>query len=372
MEKIINKGLYIHIPFCRKKCDYCDFYSLSGSERLIPYYVNAILKEASSYENYPIDTLYIGGGTPSLLGKGVRRLVDGLKSIFKFDLEEATVEANPESCSDIFLESALNAGINRISIGVQSLNDDELSSVGRIHDSKEALNAIYRSKKIGFKGISVDVIIGLPGQDWHSLRKTLSILIDARIGQISTYCLSIERNTPLFSNIPYNLPTEDNQASLYTKTKTFLETYGFKHIEISSFSLPGHEPIHNLNCWRGRDYIGLGAGASSFIDGVRFSNKKGLSGYISNPCSRGSIDEELNETERAEDEAMLRLRMLDEGLDLNVMRVQYNTETIRTILDRILKLEDEGLLVSRNNKYLIPSDKILTSNSIFQRILYGD
>ena len=145
MGKRKSKGLYVHIPFCRRKCDYCDFYSVTGSESMIPAYINAVLEEATSYDNHPIDTLYIGGGTPSLLGGGIKRLVEGLGHHFRFELIEATVEANPESAIELFLKSAVSAGINRISIGVQSLNDNELRSVGRIHTSKEALDAIKDS-----------------------------------------------------------------------------------------------------------------------------------------------------------------------------------------------------------------------------------
>lgn len=372
MGKRKSKGLYVHIPFCRRKCDYCDFYSVAESESIISAYINAVLEEATGYDNHSIDTLYIGGGTPSLLGREVNRLIEGLGHHFRFELMEATVEANPESASELFLESAVSVGICRISIGVQSLNDNELRSVGRIHTSKEALDAINNSMTAGFKRVCADVIVGLPGQDWGSLRTTLERLIQAGVGQISAYCLSIEDDTPLYHNIPSNLPSEDDQADLYMKTKRFLESNGFKHIEISSFSLPGQEPLHNMNCWRGVDYIGLGAGASSFNDGIRYRNKKGLADYILQPLSRREIDEKLNELERANEEAMLRLRMLNEGLNIDSMRLKYSDESMESILNRISRLEAEGLVFKRNNRYLIPGDKILTSNIIFQRMLYGE
>lgn len=365
-------GLYVHIPFCKRKCDYCDFYSETNSEHLIKDYIDAVLVEAERYKDSQINTLYIGGGTPSLLGKNIFGLVSGLRERFNFELKEATIEVNPDSATREFLESAINSGVDRISIGVQSLNDEELKSVGRLHNSSQALSAISLISKIGFKRISADVMIGLPGQNWESLLATISKLMELNIGQISVYCLSIEEGTPLSKNIPINLPTNDNQAELFYKTKQFLEGNGFVHVEISNFSKPGQEPIHNLNCWKGQDYIGLGAGASSYVDGVRFKNKKNLNEYIKHPTKQKIIEETLSEKERAFDEAMLRFRMLAEGLNLEEMKKRYNPEIIETIHQRVINLLGEGLIVQKGNSYIVPSDGILTSNRVFERMLFHE
>ncbi|MCK5744085.1 MAG: radical SAM family heme chaperone HemW [Caldisericia bacterium] len=365
-------GLYVHIPFCKRKCDYCDFYSEINSEHLIKNYIDAVLIEAERYKNSQIDTLYIGEGTPSLLGKNIFDLVSGLRKRFNFELKEATIEVNPDSASAEFLESAINSGVDRISIGVQSLSNEELKSVGRLHDSSQALSTINLASKIGFKRISADVMIGLPGQNWESLLATISKLTELNIGQISVYCLSIEHGTPLSKNIPINLPTNDNQAELFYKTKQFLEGVGFVHVEISNFSKPGQEPLHNMNCWKGQDYIGLGAGASSYVDGVRFKNKNNLNKYIKQPTKQKIIEETLSEKERASDEAMLRFRMLAKGLNLDEMKKRYNPEIIETIHNRVINLLDEGLIVQKGNSYIIPPDGILTSNQVFERMLLDE
>ncbi len=364
-----SKGLYVHIPFCKKKCSYCDFFSVTNFDGRIENYIEALLAEADLYRNTSIDTLYIGGGTPSLLGKSVSRLIDGLKEVFEFELSEATIEVNPESATEEFLSATKDSGINRISIGVQSLSNLELQSVDRLHNRSHALDTIRLAREIGFGRISVDVMIGLPHQTKESLLETLETLTNLDVGQISAYCLSIEEGTPLSRHIPSSLPSTDKQVELFFILRDFLIKKGFQHVEISNFSKPGEEPIHNLNCWRGYDYIGLGAGASSFVDGVRFKNKCNLDDYIHSPTTQKIVEEELTEKEKAFDTAMLSLRMLLEGLDFNQLKEHLEIGVISEIKEILNNLVTKEMLIESDGIYRIKDDMVLKSNKIFQEFI---
>ena len=194
------RGLYVHIPFCVRKCSYCDFYSLPGRLVSLKAYLKAVLLEATQYGNLRFETLYIGGGTPSLLGsKGLSELMTGLSEIFRISkLSEATIEANPESVSRDFLQTVLKSGFNRLSIGVQSLSDIELQKVGRAHNASQAIKAIELAQKEGFRNVSADVILGLPGQHWQSLMTTLECLTGWGLQHLSMYCLAVEPHTSSF------------------------------------------------------------------------------------------------------------------------------------------------------------------------------
>lgn len=235
------RGLYVHIPFCVRKCAYCDFYSLPDRLDLVDAYIDAVLRETESYIGMSFHTLYLGGGTPSLLGAGgLWTLVGGLRHAFDLsDLSEATIEVNPESATIELLQAAVDVGINRVSVGVQSLSDRELQSVGRIHSAAQAVKAISRARRIGFRSVSADVIVGLPGQEWATLGLTLETLTGLGINHLSMYCLSLEHGTPLAMNPPDDLPSDDAQAELFEQATEFLLERGFNHYEISNFALPG-------------------------------------------------------------------------------------------------------------------------------------
>ncbi|MFH0914709.1 MAG: radical SAM protein, partial [Chloroflexota bacterium] len=201
------RGLYIHVPFCVRKCAYCDFYSLPARTDLVPAYMGAVLEEAQARRGMSFDTLYLGGGTPSLLGaEGLQKLIEGLqKTLDLSSVSEATVEANPDSATGELLQTALTLGIDRVSIGVQSLSDGELKSVGRVHTAEQAVQAVALAKQMGFHSISADVILGLPGQDWHSLQATLERLFGLGVDHLSLYLLSLEEGTSLAARPPSNL-----------------------------------------------------------------------------------------------------------------------------------------------------------------------
>lgn len=362
-------GLYVHVPFCKSKCHYCDFYSLPNSESLILSYSDALLAEAAQYKGWKFDTLFFGGGTPSLLdAQNLERIIHGLKSILDLTVfQEATIEANPESFTEEFAHKAHNLGFDRISLGIQSLNDEELKSVGRIHDKAQAMEALNLASKT-FPRVSADLMIGLPGQTWESLRESAKTIIELGATHISAYCLHLEEGTKLHDNPPANLPTDDEQAELYYKLADFLEANGLAQYEISNFAKKGQECLHNLNYWHAGNYIGLGPNASSHVDGVRFKNNADLNAYLQNPAGQKQIEEELNQTQRLNEEAMLRLRLV-EGLDLQKLARKHKNTDIANLKLKLDSLRADGLLENSNSVYTIPKERLLTSNPIFLEIL---
>ncbi len=365
------KGLYIHIPFCVKKCSYCDFYSLPARLHDGESYVNAILRESETYAGMSFQTMYLGGGTPSLLGgKLISDLIYGLsKSLNLTDMVEATIEVNPESTTSEFLESINNAGINRVSIGVQSLVDSELKAVGRIHTATQAMETVILTRHQGFKAVSVDLIIGLPGQTWLSLNQSLDTLVHSGIEHLSLYCLSIEESTPLAKSPPDDLPSDDMQAELFQYATSFLEGHGYIHYEISNFALKGYECRHNLNYWRGGEYLGLGPAAASHLDGRRFRNRADLNDYLEEPNGLIEDIEELNVKDKAAEEAMLRLRLLVEGIEVSQLTARFGQDNIEALINRLEYMVSQGRLLTDGSRYWLPSSRILTSNPIFAEVI---
>ena len=366
-------GIYLHIPFCKKKCSYCDFYSLPGRIESAGDYVCAVLKEAKAYSGMSFGTLYFGGGTPSLLGPHhLTNLMDGFRQYFDFtSLVEATIEVNPDSATSDFLNAAKKSGINRVSIGIQSLTDSELQSVSRVHCASQAIEAVRLVKSTGFKSVSADLIIGLRGQNWNSLLKALKTITGLGVQHLSVYCLSIEYGTPLAALTPTDLPSEDLQVELYENTREFLGAAGFAHYEISNYALPGFECLHNVNYWHSGEYLGLGPAAASHLEGKRFKNKSDLDSYLSNPTDQAEYDETLNEEGKLGEEAMLRLRLLVEGINPAVFSGRFSPEVINRLIGRLNELTGRGLLESDGIKYRLEKKYVLTSNGIFQTVL-GD
>ncbi len=367
----MNRGLYIHIPFCARKCAYCDFYSLPDRLACLDVYLEALFKEAAQYGRIRFDTLFIGGGTPSLLGAaGVGRLMTGLTALYRISkLSEATIEANPESISENFLQTTLKYNINRISIGVQSLSDRELQKINRIHNAAQAVDKIALCQKAGYANISADVILGLPGQTWPSLMTTLETLIGMNLPHISMYCLALEAHTPLANDPPHDLPSDDEQADLYTQAVDLLEQRGFIHYEISNFALPGFECRHNLNYWHCGEYIGLGPAAASHYRGRRYKNRADLDCYLSRAGGQEEQVEKLSKPAKAAEEAMLRLRLLQEGLDLNQMSEKYGDHNVIALASRLQQLSVKGHLLRQGGIYRLAPNLALVSNSILAELL---
>ena len=301
------------------------------------------------------------------------RLVEGRNTFaVKAKCIESTIEVNPESATPEFLQTVKNLGFNRISFGAQSLNDNELKSVGRIHTAAQAANAIKLAQKLEFKAISADLIIGLPGQTGASLHKSLEILVDMGIQHFSVYCLSLEEGTPLANNPPPDLPTDDLQATLFKETRNYLKACGFAHYEISNFALPGYECLHNLNYWRGGEYLGLGTAAASHLNGKRFKNRSNLDDYLQNPTGQIEDIEELSPKDKAAEEAMLRLRLLEEGLNTDELTAKFGPANTANIIRRLDKMVQEGLLLQTGSACRLEPSRIMTSNPIFARVLKDD
>ncbi|MBN1366332.1 MAG: radical SAM family heme chaperone HemW [Dehalococcoidales bacterium] len=367
------RGLYIHIPFCVKKCAYCDFYSVPSADEYIGNFADAVIIEAQKYNKLICSTFYIGGGTPSILGtENLNRLLSGIYAAFDLRrMAEATIEVNPDSATPAFLKTAKRRGFNRVSIGVQSLVDTELKSVGRIHTADQATAAVMNARQAGFKSISADLIIGLPEQNWTSLRLSLESLTGLEIQHLSLYCLSLEPGTPLAENPPKKLPSDNIQAKLFDKACDFLDRHGFIHYEISNFAKPGYECKHNLNYWRGGEYVGLGPAAASHFEGKRYKNKADLEAYLNRPTKQVTEEETLPPAEKAAEEAMLRLRLLQEGLDIDEMAERFGEPTVRSLMKRLNRLVIEGSLLREDAGYRLNPAKVLVSNPILARVL-GD
>lgn len=281
-------GLYIHIPFCQAKCAYCDFYSMSGvNDENMQRYTDALLLQMEDYSKaakaYKVDTVFIGGGTPTVLPvKFMSELLDGIYRWFDVDKNaEFTLEANPATISLAALSKYRRAGVNRLSLGLQSANREELSALSRIHTREDFETSYLAARKAGFQNINVDIMYGIPLQTPDSFSRTLDYVTSLQPEHISMYGLKIEDGTPFAnSRDTLILPDEDTEADMYFDGIQYLEAKGFRHYEISNFALPGYECRHNLKYWNCDEYLGLGCAAHSYFDGIRFSFKRNMGLYI--------------------------------------------------------------------------------------------
>ena len=281
-------GLYLHIPFCKSKCIYCDFYSLPSAEEQMDRYVSALschlIETAPRAAGYTVDTVYFGGGTPSYLGeKRLKKLLKTIEKQYTLSREaEVTIEANPDSLQDFRMVRALRrCGVNRISLGVQSTDDDELKAIGRIHTFAQVKDAVASVRKGGIQNLSLDLIYGLPGQTMEKWQTTLEQAADLEPEHLSCYGLKVEEGTPLWRmQESLILPDDDLQADMYLWAVDFLECRGYEQYEISNFAKPGCASRHNLKYWTLGEYAGFGPGAHSDFGGVRYAYTKDLEGYI--------------------------------------------------------------------------------------------
>ena len=282
-------SIYVHIPFCKHKCMYCDFLSFADSTSTMQIqYINALMSEIRMYkpfaDRYSIKTIYIGGGTPSVLDEAmIGKILDTIYHIFKVDrFPEITIEVNPGTIKYTDMIAYREYGINRISIGLQSADSELLGRLGRIHSYEEFLQGYESARRAGFENVSVDVMSGLPGQDVHTLVDTLTKVAENVPEHISVYSLQVEKGTPLYErqDILDMIPDENVDRDMYMMTKKILKSYGYNRYEISNYSKPGYESRHNTVYWTGGQYIGLGLGASSYFKGQRFSNIRDINNYI--------------------------------------------------------------------------------------------
>lgn len=342
------RGLYVHIPFCIKKCDYCDFISFSDCYHREKEYLEALVSEFRTYEDKAVDTVYIGGGTPSSLStNGLVFLLDKIYEYFSVaDDAEITMEVNPKTADMQKLRAIRNAGVNRLSIGVQSFCDEELSRIGRIHTSMDATNCILDAKFAGFKNISIDLMFGLPKQTVETFRNSLIKAVTAGVNHISAYSLILEEGTPLYDKVQnweLRLPVEAVEAAMYDTAVETLAASGFNQYEISNFSKKGYESRHNLKYWDCEEYIGCGVAAHSYFRGSRFSNHETLDEYIKNPTEHLNITELTNKDKMSEF-MILGLRKT-EGIDIQEFECRYIHSPYEIYGDVIDKYIRAGLLV---------------------------
>lgn len=313
-------GIYIHIPFCKKKCYYCDFISYTNKQEKVKEYVECLEKEIDSYniEKYDVTTIYIGGGTPSFIECNyieaiMKKLKNKLqKNNIKWEEIEKTIEVNPGTVTLEKIAKYKEVGINRISIGLQSTNDNLLRKIGRIHNYQEFLNTYKIIEQIGIKNINIDLMLALPNQTIENLKESITSILELNPEHISVYSLILEENTKierLVGKGKLQLPNEELERQMYWYVKDMLELNGYYQYEISNFSKKGKESKHNLNCWNQNEYIGIGVAAHSYIDNKRYSNTESLVDYIKNVklnnISENYIIHEVQSVAEAQKEYMI-------------------------------------------------------------------
>lgn len=363
-------GLYIHVPFCDGKCPYCDFYSLPADEETMDRYTERAATELESFartENRPADTLYFGGGTPSLLGgKRLAYLIKKARECFGLQNAEITVEANPTADLSGFFQEIREAGANRLSIGLQSANEEELRLLGRRHTALEAEKAVRDAQAAGFENISLDLMLAVQKQTPESLRRSIAFCADAGIQHLSAYLLKVEPNTVYgHKKDALVLPSEEAAADLYLLAQEELEKRGFHQYEISNFAKPGFESRHNLKYWRCREYLGIGPAAHSFLNGKRFYCNRSLKGFLA-----GEPPVQDGEGGGFEEYAMLALR-LTEGLTEKGCRARFGYGIPERILHAAKLYEKGGLTVCEKNGFHFTPKGFLVSNLLTSEILFA-
>lgn len=375
----IPLGIYVHIPFCRSKCRYCDFYSLSDArERLMDEYLQAIcthIKETGPLApNYRVDTVYFGGGTPSYFGaEGIAAIMNTIRKYFDVDAAaEITFEANPDSVTPKLLRRLRAEGFNRVSLGIQTDDDAILRTIGRPHTYRQAQRAVQEIRKAGFKNLSVDLMYGLPGQTLEGWKQTVDNVLRLQPEHISCYGLKLEEGTPLYEQQEqYDLPDDDLQADMYLAAVDRLGEQGFRQYEISNFARRGMASKHNLKYWNGGEYLGFGPDASSDFAGKRFSAVRDIQAYITGISSGGQVlreSQQLLSRERAGEYVMLRLRTT-----AGIRRSEYEKRYLLSFepLQKILELACRHGLARRigEDGYRLTPKGFLVSNSILTDLL---
>lgn len=362
-------GLYLHIPFCVKKCGYCDFYSVTDAA-LMDAYTDALVREIRLYgekaAGYVTDTVYLGGGTPSYLGEArLCRILRSVREHFSLaENAEITIECNPESTDRRLLEALLSSGANRLSFGVQAAHDDELRRIGRIHDFEKAKNAVLLARSCGFHNISLDLMYGLPGQTQELFLDSLSQCLALEPTHLSCYGLKLEPATKMGRENP-TLPDDDAQADTYLAMCGELRRHGFEHYEISNFALPGFRSRHNSRYWDLSEYIGLGPGAHSLFGGRRFAFPRDIAAFIDGTAAVRN-EEEVPDFERQNEYLMVRLRTSD-GVDLRDLEERYHVDSAP--YEAVFRaLAKPGLTEQNGTRWHLTDAGFLVSNSIINMI----
>ena len=378
MDSVQPLGLYLHIPFCRQKCVYCDFYSLAGNEARMDEYVEALcahlVQAAPSAAAHTVDTVYFGGGTPSYLG--APRLIRILDTVFQhYSVSadaEITLEANPDSAGDPeILKSLRQAGFNRISLGMQSACAEELKEIGRIHTPEQVGIAVSAARSAGFDNLSLDLIYGLPRQALARWKENLAAAVALNPEHLSCYGLKVEEGTPLFARRETaELPGDEAQADMYLHTVEFLAAHGYPQYEISNFSRPGRQSRHNLKYWILGEYLGFGPGAHSDFGGVRFAYGRNLSAYLKGVLSGSpaySEREEIPASQRDAEWLMLNLRTV-RGLDPAEFESRFH-RSFDPFLPFLTQCQQAGYAALEEGCWHLTAEGFLLSNQIIGELL---
>lgn len=372
-------GIYIHVPFCRSKCQYCDFYSVTDrADSLLDGYMDAVIahiREAGTLApGYVVDTVYFGGGTPSLFGaEGMAAILAAVRKSFSVSLSaEITFEANPDSVSDKLLRRLRSEGFNRVSLGVQCDDDEILKKIGRPHTYAQAVDAVRRIRKAGFRNLSLDLMYGLPGQTRESWLSTLENVLSLAPEHMSCYALKLEPGTPMYDYKEYYaLADDDTQADMYLDAVQLLHKYGYRQYEISNFCRRGNVSRHNLKYWMGDEYLGFGPDASSDFAGRRFAIIRDLKGYIDGIRSGGQVLRELQQIaprERAGEYLMTHLRLVS-GVDPKFYEQTFLLP-FAPLADALSRFRDQHLAVeTRDGRWHLTPEGFLLSNTIISDLL---
>lgn len=352
-------GIYVHIPFCKQKCKYCDFTSFSCMEDRYDEYFKYLLQEISekseelNKEDIEIDTIYIGGGTPSIVPANyIENIIKLIKKKYKVtENAEITIEVNPGTGDREKLEKYINVGINRLSIGLQSTNNNLLKMLGRIHTYSEFEDAFGTAREVGFRNINVDLMIGLPNQTIEDVKDSLQKIIEKSPEHISVYSLIVEENTKMFDLIEsgkLELPSEVLEREMYWKVKKILQENGYNHYEISNFSKCGYESKHNMDCWNQHSYLGFGVAAHSYFNGMRYSNIENLKQYIENYKKGESVYNTVFHENQSKEQMMneymlLGLRKID-GIQISKFKEKFVDNPLYIFRNQLNKLAENKLI----------------------------
>lgn len=350
-------GIYVHIPFCVKKCDYCDFVSYSDKFNIQEEYVKKLIEEIEDNEELlkqnEITTIYIGGGTPSSIKPDlIKNILDKIYEVSNIknkDKIEITIEVNPGTTTKNNLQLYRNCGINRLSIGLQSTNNNILKSIGRIHNYEQFLDTYNWATEAGFDNINVDLMLGIPNQAIGDLKESLEAITNLKPEpkHISVYSLIVEEGTEIDKKLnsgKIKLPDEEAERNQYKYTKNYLELNGYKHYEISNFAKEGYESKHNINCWKQKQYVGFGLAAHSYVNNKRYSNTDNLDEYL----NKGSkelkiIHEEQNQEDMKKEYMLLGLRKLD-GINISEFKLKFGDNPIYSFRNELQKLVEQELI----------------------------
>ncbi len=351
------KSLYIHIPFCAQRCWYCDFNSYSGKDELIEEYVETLKKEIQSYSLKSLETIYFGGGTPSYINE---KYIEKILNLCNFNNAEITLEVNPGTVNKKKLEAYYRMGINRLSIGLQATQNNILKEIGRIHSLEDFEKTYLNAREVGFQNINVDLMFGLPNQTVQDVKDSLNYILKINPEHISCYSLILHNETTK------KLPTDEEEREMYHTIVNTLKEDGYHHYEISNFARSGYESKHNLVYWNQEEYVGVGAGASSYVNGVRYTNVADIKKYINGEKPNIEEVQTLNSKER--EYIILQLRLVD-GMNIAKANKRFSTDIEKVYKSEIDKMKKLDLLTVENGYMKLTTKGLDFGNVVWEEFI---